>query len=176
MESQNVYCSIENKENNSEGIFLQPIDQQYFKNVKNTFDEMNNFFQDFEHNPMGLLDLSTDSETDFSRKSSFSEESFQLNERISSFMINDAISKIKDYKQAQLTHLKGLVTRMKTNIATQMSQQQQPLKTKKKNKPNWKGSNIKFDESQPINKKNIFDVSLAACYTKKKSKTSKVNQ
>ena len=65
---------------NSEKIFLQPIDQQYDNNgsFKSELDDQNKFFDSYEQNMIDYLNISTDSETHLSRHSSFDEEPIKL--------------------------------------------------------------------------------------------------
>jgi hypothetical protein len=125
MSSINSICTSLEKENKSRNIFLQPIDQQYFKNSKYGNDEYGNFFQEFDLNPFNLLDISTDSETESCRKSSVDDDLLSLENKFTFNILKEDWQKsIKEFKQSQKErNIKQIIERnniMKKYISNQL--------------------------------------------------------
>lgn len=90
----------------SEVIFLQPIDQQYEKTAKIGQDLNNSkFFEDYEQNMIDYLNLSTDSDSNCSRK--YSDKDLETSSiKVSESLKEDWKSNIRNFKQNQETKIK----------------------------------------------------------------------
>jgi hypothetical protein len=95
------------RKQNSEKIFLQPIDQQYDNTqTKIETDENKKFFDDYEHK-IDYLNMSTDSETQLSRRNSF--DDFEDLTKITSFLVEDWVENIEKVKNTHCMFLKGVI-------------------------------------------------------------------
>lgn len=97
---------------NSEGIFLQPIDQLYeSKNYKNYSEDayQGKFFDDFHSNMVDYLNLSTDSDSELSRQNSTPvNERVMPDTKISSLLTNGWKNNVDMFRNYQLSLLKNI--------------------------------------------------------------------
>jgi hypothetical protein len=95
------------RKQNSEKIFLQPIDQQYDNTPsKHETEEHKKFFDEYEQNTMDYLNMSTDSETQLSRQTSF--EDFD-EVKLTTSLIDNWKDSIEKFKYNNLQFLKGVI-------------------------------------------------------------------
>jgi hypothetical protein len=95
------------RKQNSEKIFLQPIDQQYDNTLsKQETEEHKKFFDEYEQNTMDYLNMSTDSETQLSRQTSF--EDFD-EVKLTTSLIDNWQDSVEKFKYNHLQLLKGVI-------------------------------------------------------------------
>jgi hypothetical protein len=96
---------------NSEKIFLQPIDQQYDNTLtKSESDENKKFFDDYEQKTFDYLNMSTDSETQ--RHNSF--EDFYDSVKITTCLVEDWQINIEQLKKSHSVFLKNVIMQKMT--------------------------------------------------------------
>ena len=93
---------------NSEKIFLQPIDQHY-DNIKNLNEESldNKMFDDYDHNMIDYLNMSTDSETHLSRQDSMEKIINDL--KITNSLNENWSQSINQFKNCKLVYMKNII-------------------------------------------------------------------
>jgi hypothetical protein len=92
---------------NSERIFLEPIDQHYDNQRLSDsphYDNQSKFFEDYTHGVMDYLDQSTDSDT---KHNSFEEE--VVDGKITELLTSDWKNKVDYFKTYQLSVLRNCV-------------------------------------------------------------------
>ncbi len=113
---------------NSEKIFLQPIDQQYDMNTsKSECDDNKKFSDDYEQNMIDYLNISTDSETQ--RHNSF--EDFYEPVKITTSLFENWQENIEKLKNTHIVFMKNVIFQkmafLRGSLNNMMSMKNRPV-------------------------------------------------